>query len=69
LRYSLDDRRAESTTSRAALSELIPADEVGDWLRTPNCAFEEQKPIQVIERAELDRIWRMIVQIDAAVAN
>jgi Antitoxin Xre/MbcA/ParS C-terminal toxin-binding domain len=47
----------------------VPADELGDWMRTPNPAFERQTPIQMIDRAEAERIWRMIFQIDAAVAN
>jgi Protein of unknown function (DUF2384) len=38
-------------------------------MRTSNPAFEGQTPIQVIERGEADRIWRMIFQIDAGVAN
>ena len=54
---------------RAALAELVPADELGEWMRTSNPAFEGQTPIQVIERGEADRLWRMIFQIDAGVAN
>jgi transcriptional regulator with XRE-family HTH domain len=59
----------ETERLRAALSELVPADELGDWMRTPNPAFEGQTPIQVVERGEADRIWLMIFQIDAGVAN
>jgi transcriptional regulator with XRE-family HTH domain len=59
----------ETDRLRAALAEIIPGAKVGDWLRTPNPAFEGQSPIQVIERGEADRIWRMITQIDSAVAN
>ncbi len=54
---------------RAALAELMPADAVGNWLREPNPAIENQPPLQVIERGEIDRLWRMIFQIDAGVAN
>lgn len=59
----------ETERLRSALSEIIPAQQVGEWLRTPNPAFEGQTPIQVIERGESDRIWRMIFQIDAGVAS
>lgn len=52
-----------------ALAEIVPSAELGDWLRTPNPAFEGQSPLQVVERGEADRIWRMIVQIDAGAAN
>ena len=59
----------ESNPLRAALSELVPAEELGEWMRTSNPAFESQAPIQVIERGGADRVWRMIFQIDAGVAN
>ncbi|MCI0378681.1 MAG: XRE family transcriptional regulator [Gemmataceae bacterium] len=59
----------ETERLRAALTELMPAAELGEWMRTPNPAFEGQSPIQVIERGEADRIWRMIIQIDSGVAN
>lgn len=35
-------------------------EEVTAWLETPNEAFEGSTPLQVIERGESDRIWRMI---------
>jgi transcriptional regulator with XRE-family HTH domain len=59
----------ETERLRRALSQVIPESHLGDWLRTPNPAFEGQTPIQVIERGESDRIWRMIFQIDANVAS
>jgi len=60
---------AETDRLRAALSEILPPNELGNWMRTPNPAFEEQTPIQVLERGEADRLWRMIFQIDAGVAS
>jgi hypothetical protein len=54
---------------RSALAQIMPAEAVGQWLRDPNPAFENQPPLQVIERGETDRLWRMIFQIDAGVAN
>jgi len=59
----------ETERLRAALAEIMPPSDLGNWMRTPNPAFEGQTPIQVIERGEADRIWRMILQIDAGVAN
>ena len=59
----------ETERLRAALAEIVPPAELGEWMRTPNPAFEGQSPIQVIERGEADRIWRMIIQIDSEVAN
>ena len=43
-----------------ALSEVIRTDAVGPWLEQPNSAFDGLKPIEVIERGEVDRIWQMI---------
>lgn len=59
----------ETERLRAALAKIVPPAELGEWMRTPNPAFEGQSPIQVIERGEADRIWRMIIQIDSGVAN
>lgn len=59
----------ETERLRGALAEIVPASELGEWMRTPNPAFEGQTPIQVIECGEADRIWRMIIQIDSGVAN
>ena len=44
-----------------ALADLTQSrKEVTSWLETPNEAFEGSTPLQVIERGESDRIWRMI---------
>lgn len=59
----------ETERLRRALAQVVAADKLADWMRSPNAAFEGQTPIQVIERGESDRIWRMIFQIDANVAS
>lgn len=44
-----------------ALADLTQdRDEVVAWLEEPNEAFDGSTPLQVIERGEADRIWRMI---------
>ena len=45
--------------------EVEVVDERSERMRTPNPVFERQTPIQVIERGEAERIWRMIFLIDA----
>lgn len=47
-----------------ALSELMETPYVGEWLKTPNEAFDGSTPLQVIERGEGDRIWRMIYRLE-----
>ena len=43
-----------------ALSEVMKREAIGSWLKQPNDAFDGLKPIEVIERGEIDRIWSMI---------
>ena len=42
------------------LARLMQPKEVGRWLKEPNPAFEGSTPVQVIERGQMDRIWRML---------
>ena len=44
----------------AALSEVMDSQLVGLWLQEPNEAFDGLKPLEVIERGEIDRLWQMI---------
>ena len=46
-----------------ALSDMVEAKAIGEWLKRPNPAFEGSTPLQVIERGETDRIWRMIWEL------
>jgi DNA-binding transcriptional regulator YiaG len=66
---SARQKLVETDRLRAALAQIMPEEQLGDWLRAPNPAFEGQTPLQVIERGESDRLWRMIFQIDAGVAS
>lgn len=44
-----------------ALADLTQnREEVTAWLETPNEAFDGSTPLQIIERGESDRLWRMI---------
>lgn len=47
-----------------ALADLMENEDVGPWLKAPNPAFANSTPLQVIERGETDRIWRMIYQLE-----
>jgi DNA-binding transcriptional regulator YiaG len=46
-----------------ALAEVVPASQIGPWLESPNPAFEGSTPVQVIERGESDRLWRIIWEL------
>lgn len=48
-----------------ALRHLVDARQIGPWLRASNPAFEGSTPLQVIERGETDRLWRMIYELQS----
>ncbi len=39
--------------------------EVAHWMQEPNAAFDGSTPLQVIERGETDRLWRMIYSLES----
>jgi hypothetical protein len=55
-------RRAVTLTERLLrdLAEVIRKEAIAAWLETPNEAFGGLKPVEVVERGEIDRLWRMI---------
>lgn len=48
-----------------ALADVMKSEYVADWLKTPNDAFHGLKPMEVIERGETDRIWKMIYYLES----
>ena len=47
----------------AELSEVIQPDSLGEWFVTPNDAFGGFKPIEIIERGEIGRLWEMAYRL------
>jgi hypothetical protein len=47
------------------LARVMEPAQVGRWLKQPNTAFDGSTPLQVIERGELDRIWRMLYDLES----
>jgi transcriptional regulator with XRE-family HTH domain len=50
-----------------ALAGVMRPDFIGPWLKRPNEAFSGLKPIEVVERGEVDRIWRMIYELESGI--
>lgn len=48
-----------------ALMNVMKAERLGAWLDTPNEAFGGLKPLDLIERGESDRLWRMIFEVES----
>lgn len=51
------------------LMGVVKPEVIAQWINTPNDAFDGLKPIEVIERGESDRLWRMIYFIESGVAS
>lgn len=47
------------------LARVMAPTQVGRWLKAPNSAFDCSTPLQVVERGEMDRIWRMLFDLES----
>ena len=54
---------------RSRLSEVVAGDAIPGWLDAPNEAFDGLKPLEVIERGEIDRLWNMIFYLESGVTS
>ncbi len=52
-----------------ALSQVVRTAAISTWLDTPNPAFDDLKPLEVVERGQIDRLWRMIFHLESGVAS
>lgn len=59
----------ESERLCRALMKIMKPDRVGEWLDTANDAFSGLKPLDLVERGEMDRLWRMIFEIESGALN
>lgn len=55
----------ESERLCRALAKVMKAEHIGEWLDTPNDAFAGLKPLDLVERGEVDRLWRMIFEVES----
>jgi hypothetical protein len=62
---STQRRLTEMNRLFEALARLVASDAIGPWLKEPNPAFDGSTPLQVIERGETDRVWRMIYELES----
>lgn len=51
------------------LESVVKAEAIPVWMNAPNKAFDGLKPLEVIERGETDRLWRMIFFLESGVAS
>jgi DNA-binding XRE family transcriptional regulator len=56
---------AEVARLYEALSDVVEPNAIATWCVTPNEAFGSLKPIEVIERGEIDRLWDMVYRLQS----
>jgi hypothetical protein len=47
------------------LARVMDPGYLGRWLEQPNPAFGGFKPLELIERGEVDRIWEMVFKLES----
>jgi DNA-binding XRE family transcriptional regulator len=62
-------RLTELERLAGALAAVIHPAMLGQWLTAPNSAFGGLKPLEVIERGEVDRLWVMAYHLESGVAS
>ena len=62
-------RLREIERFRKRLAGVVKSEVIPQWLDTPNEAFDGLKPLEVIERGEMDRLWTMIFYLESGVAS
>jgi len=62
-------RLREVERLRDRLAEVVKPDVIPKWLDTPNLAFDGLKPLEVVERGEVDQLWQMIFFLESGVAS
>jgi DNA-binding transcriptional regulator YiaG len=53
----------EATRLIEALGGILEPEALGAWLEAPNPAFGGSSPLQIAERGEADRLWRMVYEL------
>ena len=66
---SSKQRIAEIRRLQEALAHVMKPASIGSWIETPNRALKGLKPLEVIERGEIDTLWRMIFRLESGAAN
>lgn len=49
------------------LGEVVDPTCLGEWFKTPNDALNGFKPIEIIERGEIDRLWDLVFRLRSGI--
>jgi DNA-binding transcriptional regulator YiaG len=62
-------RLREIAQLQERLAQVIKPAGIAKWLDTPLEAFDGLKPLEVIERGEMDRLWSMIFYLESGLPS
>jgi len=65
----LERRVIELERLYRALSEVVQPESIRGWFTRPSPAFDGLKPMEVVERGQIDRLWQMIFFLESGVAS
>jgi len=68
-RSAADRRVTELERFHDALCRVVQPSAVKGWFIRPNAAFEGLKPLEVVERGQIDRLWQMIFFLESGVVS
>ena len=59
----------ETTRLHEALAKVMQPKAIGRWFQEPNPAFDGLKPLEVIERGQIDLLWAMIYDLESGAVS
>ncbi len=59
----------EMQALQKALSSLAEPGGIGPWLLRPNDGFGGLKPLEVVERGEIHRLWQLVFWLESGVPS
>jgi transcriptional regulator with XRE-family HTH domain len=62
-------RLRELERLQQGLARVVGHEAIGEWMDDPNPAFDGLKPLEVIERGQVDRLWQMIFLVESGAAS
>ena len=42
---------------------------IDPWFHRPNPSFDDLKPLEVLERGQIDRLWQMVYELESGVLS
>jgi len=52
-----------------ALCRVVQPESMKGWFNRPSSAFDGLKPLEVVERGQIDRLWQMVFYLESGVAS